>query len=260
MRTLRLLCLTSVCSLACLSFAPAAWAQRKGVKPSSRAPGAAKAPASGAPTPAATSPNTGAAQTEATAPAPIDDAATPTERFRGKSAAVRVNKPISVLAGIGFMPRFGEFFSVAYALNRSVVLEPFVEHGTYSFLGLASTRVRLGARGLFFPGNSFYLSGGLNYEIYTGKQNFLGLEDGTYEGNHQQIEVEAGIGNRWMFNSGFTIGATWVGFSQGVVPIGMTSSGNNLSVEDRKIKDDNLKENAQGTSLHFAKLLLGWSF
>lgn len=144
-----------------------------------------------------------------------------------------------------------------------MVLEGFYETGGYSILGMSSQRMRTGLRNLWFPGNSFYLSSGFNFESYSGTESFslnADNSDQNYEGTHQQIEVEVGLGNRWQFDSGFTIGATWFGISQGIVPLGMSSSSKGISDELKKEQDDDLSKSAKSTSVHFAKLLLGWSF
>ena len=179
---------------------------------------------------------------------------------------MRQTKPMSVLGGIGFMPRLGQFLSVAYAVNRSVVIEPFFEFGDYAFIGNDGSRIRSGLRVLWFHNNSFYMSTGVNYELYTRKEDFdryVGInasESSQYEGRHHQIEAEVGIGNRWTMKSGFTIGATWVGLSRGIVNLGRTSSSVNMDADEQRRQDKKLDISATAPFPHFAKLLLGWSF
>lgn len=196
---------------------------------------------------------------------PTPTASEAPEPTMGKSAAARQNKPFSVLAGVGFMPRVGEFFSITYAPNSSIVLEPFFERGFYSFGGALSVRVRAGARAVFFPGNSFYVSGGANFESFTKKDDEHYYYESrsiqaSYNGVHNQLEVELGLGNRWQFDSGFTVGATWFGVSRGVVPLGTKMQGKNLSEKELSYLKSRLKDDATFPSFHFAKLLVGWSF
>ncbi len=168
-----------------------------------------------------------------------------------------------LLAGIGFIPRFAGLASVGYSFTPGFMTELFMESGSYEFFGFQSTRMRTGVRGTYFPGNSFYLYGGLNHERFTGKDEEAfgsGGNTSTYEGVHSQIELEGGIGNRWTLDGGFTIGATWVGYSQGILPLEMASSGTNLSQARQNEKDDDLEEAARASSLHFCKFVLGFSF
>jgi hypothetical protein len=104
---------------------------------------------------------------------------------------------------------------------------------------------------------------GSNYEHFTAKNRgfvskTLSTAEQTYEGTHNQIETEFGLGNRWQFGGGFSLGVTWFGVSQGVANLGdVTSSGTNLTAEDKKLKDDDLSKAAKSNSIAFTKFTLG---
>lgn len=78
------------------------------------------------------------------------------------------------------------------------------------------TMVQLGAHTRFFLGNSFYLLGGLGYNTFAGgygvtinstkKEYLLPMKASA-------LSLNIGIGNMWKWDSGFTLGFDWIGYS-----------------------------------------------
>lgn len=160
----------------------------------------------------------------------------------------------------GFIPRAAYGAQLGFVASPSVTLETFLETGSFGFLNYSSDRYRTGLRALWFPGNSFFLSGGLAYDYYTSKlTQWLG--DGTWEGSFSQLEIEGSIGNRWTWNPGFYIGVHWVGYSGGVAQISRESTATGSEAEKLKAAiEDSLEKLANFLPIHFLKLHLGWSF
>ena len=185
----------------------------------------------------------------------------PKPSLLGKSAQARDKSTVQILLMTGFIPRFAYGASVAMPFGSAFLAEAFVETGSYNFLGISSTRSRYGGRVDFFPGNSFFISAGAAYDSYQGTSEGIFVDSkGTWEGSYSQLELETGIGNRWQFDSGFTIGATWGGYSQGVFKISQSSSSSGMAGDQHSFNDKDLEEQAKERSFHFAKFNIGWSF
>jgi|GEM_PF-5913383 len=239
-------------------------------KPAPRAaPKATPAPVPAtAPTPENTEPTAEAeagAPAQVPPPAPAAKSAPVAGSKKGASAAARAKKRVSLNAMSGFIPRIAYGSMVGIHIESHSIVELFGETGTYSW-DISSDRTRAGVRYLFFPGNSFFVSGGIAYDVMTGKDTGFvpaittGLgNNSSWEGEYHQIEGEFGIGNRWMWDFGLNIGATWIGYSQGAM-LSEKYSSTGATPEEEKAQNDNFRNKAKDGSLHFAKFTLGFAF
>jgi hypothetical protein len=227
---------------------------KKKLAPNS-APAATETPAS------STEETTPTEETETTTAQEADTAETPAQPVGDTSRDARGAKSLYVGAMTGFIPRFAYGVELGYNSSPSLSLESFLETGSFEFLNYSSSRMRIGARAMWFTGNSFFLAGGLAYDSYTSKFDSI-LGSYSWEGSISQIEIEASIGNRWAFASGFFVGAHWIGYSLGVTELSREAKATGTATGDQEDKNeeslDDLTTNFLG--IHFAKLQLGWAF
>ena len=78
------------------------------------------------------------------------------------------------------------------------------------------TMVQLGAHARYFFGNSFYALGGLGYNTYTGSYGVTvnsTKEEFLLPMKASALSLDLAIGNMWKWDSGFTLGFDWIGYS-----------------------------------------------
>lgn len=213
----------------------------------------------------------------------------PAETDKRKSRTARSNKTVTVEAGGGLVigALSGPQIDVLYNMMPDLQLGLMYGSGALdlkSAVGSTSdVEVReasvsgsiVALEALYFIGNSFYTRLGL------GQRSI----EATIDIHHKKIDygiagsIKAdsqillfGIGNQWQFDSGFTIGAEWVGYSQ---PMSSSSSsslkekgsaatatGSEKSDLDKLKKDfeDAAESIGESGSARLLILSLGWAF
>lgn len=201
----------------------------------------------------------------------------PTNALCDASADAREATTSSIhLMPVGFIPRFAYGIALDFHLGAEDSIEGFLEYGAYDVFGIfdRSERTRLGARWLRYVGNSFHVSLGAGYDAYVNERRRISLggsggasSNAEWKGQYSQLDLEATLGNRWQFDSGFSMGATWLGASKGLVRLGSSSTlrkteGLTREQADEKEAeyDDDLARQARAFGLHFLKLYAGWAF
>jgi hypothetical protein len=131
------------------------------------------------------------------------------------------------------------------------------------------TASSFGFHARWFPSNSFFLVGGLSRRILGTK---IRVSDTTNKNNYIQTKTNSkslcldfGIGNLWSFDSGFFIGAEWIGVSRVLSSSSSSEAevGGAPSSEIEKLADDNedfAKRLGGAMTFRLAMLQLGWEF
>jgi hypothetical protein len=245
----------------------------------------------GTPTEDAAEPSTDDAAKSDTTSMKSDETASPApvEVDKRKSRTARSMKTVTVEAGGGLVigALSGTQFDVLY--NMAPDLQVGLMYGSGS-LDLKSAvgntsevEVReakvsgniVGLEALYFVGNSFYTRFGLGQRSIAADINMQHRQidygiAGTIEANSTVFLF--GIGNQWQFDSGFTIGAEWAGYTQpmssssssSLKSTGSAAAGTDSDKEDlEKLKKDfeDVAESLGETgSTRLLILSLGWAF
>jgi hypothetical protein len=142
---------------------------------------------------------------------------------------------------------------------------PFVVKDLGAF---TETRISL-VRRSYFETNSFNLVYGMSYidsQLDIGSEDLSAWTGGAYPYLNlvevRTLGFNVGLGNRWSFDSGFTIGADWFGWAQ---PIAVIKR--DVPIK-QYISNDKAKENLDDTvgllaflpRFYAAKLHIGWMF
>lgn len=163
-------------------------------------------------------------------------------------------------------PRINTGF--ALLMGTSTVSQSETENGVEYKAEAKITGSAYYAYGRYFLGNSFNVTGGLglrsatiNYNAQAGNGAVVAL-NGKVE--IQSIVLPLYIGNRWSFDSGFTIGCDWIGAMIAVT--GSAKSSLEGNIDNQTIKNFNQDFLDLGNSLaHKSSLTLfltsiGWAF
>jgi hypothetical protein len=78
--------------------------------------------------------------------------------------------------------------------------------------------------------------------------------------NWRITQADLSIGNRWQWDSGFTLGVAWAGYSRVIKKKSENLTGAGLSSETKAKEDNDFQDDIARPSLHFLKLSLGISF
>jgi len=184
------------------------------------------------------------------------------------SAHNRLKYPLTARAGFGYMFTPGVTGGLSYNVNHEVAGELTVDSASLDFLKIYKySRLRIGALGSYFGGNSFYSTGGLIIEQFTsgtigGKIDDNGIETqaDAFKAEFLQLQAQIGIGNRWNLGR-FVIGAEWVGISVPFVNISekYTKTEGYSDTQFEASKKSN-KEVADAKSLRLLNSYIGFSF
>lgn len=214
---------------------------------------------------------------------------TPVEVDKRKSRTARSMKTVTVEAGGGLVigalsgPQFDVLYNMAPDLQVGLMygsgsLDLKSAIGNTSEVEVREATVSgsiVALEALYFVGNSFYTRFGLGQRTIAADLNMQHRQidygiAGTIEANSTIFLF--GIGNQWQFDSGFTIGAEWVGYAQ---PISSSSSSSLKSTgaaaagtDSDKADLDKLKKDFEETaealgeagSTRLLILSLGWAF
>ena len=274
-----ILCSTLTCSGSLL-------AQEDTTDPTTEAAPVDTAPAEAAPGPGAddaAKPDTTGVQAEKA------DSPTPVEVDKRKSRTARSTKTVTVEAGGGFVigalsgPQVDVLYNMAPDLQLGLMygsgsLDLKSAVGNTSEVEVREATVSgsiIALEALYFIGNSFYTRIGLGQRTVAADLNIKHRQIdygivGTIEANSMIFLF--GLGNQWQFDSGFTIGAEWIGYTQ---PISSSSSSSLKSTgsaatgtDADKADLDKMKKDFEDTAESLGKagstrlliLSLGWAF
>lgn len=150
-----------------------------------------------------------------------------------------------------------------YFFNPDTAAEVSYGSSTTTIGDFQSKKSIIEAKAKYFFGDSFYTDGGVTYENFDVKYsvNKSGqlLEQEKMNGSVSNIGVNAHIGNQWQW-PGFTLGCDWVGYFASLSSSSKFSSGSNLDDSDRVKQENGIKTAMGGSSLHLARLYMGWTF
>lgn len=88
--------------------------------------------------------------------------------------------------------------------------------GDANLLETASvTMLQLGAHARYFFGKSFFVLGGLGYNLYNGSYGYSTPDGAEYllPMTAKAISIDVALGNMWKWDGGFSLGFDWVGYS-----------------------------------------------
>jgi hypothetical protein len=206
----------------------------------------------------------------------------------GSSAAARLNDMVTIELGygnvMGGVP--GLQFDALYSIKPNLQVGLLFNSGSLdlkSLLGdeddvevktatLSGSLIAADAR--WFLGNSFYLRGGLGQRTINAELDIQHkVVDYGIKGDVEatSMVILFGLGNQWHWDSGFSLGAEWVGFAQ---PVSSSSSSSleetgsaggsaatKDDVEDLRDEFENLaKQLGESGSARLLILNIGWAF
>lgn len=168
--------------------------------------------------------------------------------------------------------KFGVSLNYIRNKNWNYELEGLYGSINYEFLGVklssfSEARVSLLAR--YFPSNSFNLFFGMHYEnlelvlgdamisaltgVNTSEYRLLALSN---------LGLALGLGNRWFFENGFTLGIDWLTLNQPIVPLRTESKflTSNANQSDKDAVDKGLTALKYLPRVTVLKIALGWTF
>ncbi len=206
-----------------------------------------------------------------------------------KSRTARSMKTFTVEAGGGFVigalsgPQFDLLYNMAPDLQLGLMygsgsLDLKSAIGSSSDVEVREATVSgsiIALEALYFIGNSFYARAGLGQRTIAAdidlkhRQIDYGIA-GTIEANSMVFLL--GIGNQWQFDSGFTIGAEWAGYSQpmssssssSLKSTGAAAAGTDADKADldklKKDFEDTAESLGESGSTRLLILSLGWAF
>lgn len=142
----------------------------------------------------------------------------------------------------------------------------------YELLGINLAKfseVRLNLMARYFSSGSFNLFFGLHYEKIdlTLGDNLLGSFSAADKVEYNLLEIEnvgvvGGLGNRWLFKNGFTLGVDWIALNQPIYSLKSNARflDSNASQSDKDAVDRGLSVLKYLPRVTFLKLGLGWTF
>ncbi len=201
----------------------------------------------------------------------LSNMSSPAQASATSGASAKARKDSIVTLGgmtLGFIPRPALGFVVSFNLLGNLVPEAFLEYGAYKTPSTRSRRTRMGGRLLFFPGNSFYFGIGaaldatLNRELTSTSTLLIdptAPSTGAWYGTYQQIDGEVSLGNRWQWDSGLTLGVTWIGYSRGLRKESQSAENKGVSATYAESLGRDLERTSKEGGLHFFKIVFGAS-
>lgn len=148
----------------------------------------------------------------------------------GRSTRARASTDFMVVGEIALLDflHAGQGAEVGYFLSPDTLLEVGAMHATFEFFDFKSTQTLLTVDWHHFVGNSFYVFAGAGMRMMeaTSSDFVLSSSSEEYVSTHANTSVVAqgGIGNRWQWDSGFTLGCDWVGYAYPVAELSRSSS------------------------------------
>jgi hypothetical protein len=168
--------------------------------------------------------------------------------------------------------KFGISLNYIRNSNWSFELEGLYGSINYELLGVKlssfkETRLSLLAR--YFPSSSFNLFFGIhheNLELVLGDALVAGLS-GVDVSEYRLLQLSnlgigLGLGNRWYFENGFTVGIDWLAINQPIIPLKTESKflSSNANQSDKDAVDKGLTALKLLPRLTLIKVALGWTF
>lgn len=182
------------------------------------------------------------------------------------SAHERMRRPFSVRVGAGLMFVPGVTVGAGYNFSHGFSLEGTFDSAGANFLNLYKySRARFGALAHYFPGNSFFLNGGLVFENFSNSlisgslgESGLQIKADAFQASISQLQYQFGLGNRWSFG-GFFIGTEWVGYSKSLTTLSETYTAAEGYDQTEKDKGET-KKFADSGSVRLFNTHLGFAF
>jgi hypothetical protein len=184
------------------------------------------------------------------------------------SAHNRIKYPVSARFGGGYMFSPGVTGALGYSFNHEFMAELAVDSSSLEFLKIYNySRLRIGALGSYYAGNSFYTSGGLILENFSagligGKidDNGVSTEANAFKADFLQLQAQIGIGNRWNLGR-LIMGSEWVGISIPVANLSESySKSAGYSDEQFEASKKSNSNFADSKSLRLLNVYIGFSF
>jgi hypothetical protein len=197
--------------------------------------------------------NIAVAQSEEAAPSP-----------GGKSQSNRAGKKAYVaydVIGLTLMPVSGA--RVGYFIDQDLVAEAGFSSGGASIGDFKADKSIIELKAKKFFGNSFYVDGGLGYELwnvnYPVSISDTSSETRKLKGTVQNTGLEFHIGNQWQWD-GFTLGCDWLGYFLSLSSSTSFKSDSSVSAQKKEEEEKDVKKTFVGSSAHITRLYLGWAF
>ncbi len=184
----------------------------------------------------------------------------------------RLNKDVSVVAGLGFRTPFAmsdRGLTASSFLSESSLLSVYYSRLEGSEVGVsirsATTELSgnaVGASYKIFLSNSFYIDSGIEYLRVKGSlvrdYAFVGDEPGIDEplGSYQNYSAFAQVGNQWQWRY-FTLGVGWLGV---YLPLSVSKDFKDIPLGLESVGSRAFKKSASAVGGSFLKFYLGWSF
>jgi hypothetical protein len=150
-----------------------------------------------------------------------------------------------------------------YFINPDVAAEISYGSSKTTIGDFESKKSIIEGKAKYFFGDTFYTDGGITYENFDVKYSVYKsgqtIERENLNGSVSNVGLNAHIGNQWQW-PGFTLGCDWIGYFASLSSSSKFSSSANLDSGDQKKQENGIKTAMGGSSLHLARLYMGWSF
>ncbi len=150
-----------------------------------------------------------------------------------------------------------------YFFNPDIAGEVSYGSSTATIGSFESKKSIIEGKAKYFFGDTFYTDGGITYENFDVKYSVLksgqSIDRENLSGNISNLGLNAHIGNQWQW-PGFTIGCDWIGYFLSVSSSSKFSSAENLDASHQVNQENSIKTAMGGSSLHLARLYMGWAF
>jgi hypothetical protein len=150
-----------------------------------------------------------------------------------------------------------------YFINPDIAAEVSYGSSTTTVGDFQSKKSIIEAKANYFFGVTLYTDGGITYENFDVKYSVYkvgqSLERQSLGANVSNVGINAHIGNQWQW-PGFTIGCDWIGYFASLSTSSKFNSAADLDLSDKDKQEKAVKTAMGGSSLHLARLYMGWAF
>ena len=174
------------------------------------------------------------------------------------------------LIGFTMMPVNGA--RLGYFINPNLAAELGYAAGGARIGSFESKKQIIEAKAKYFIGDTFYVDGAIAHEMWTAKYSVLKtgslVDYESAKGSVSNTGVELHIGNQWQVTrrvmdwelTGLFVGCDWLGYFKSVSTKSSFSPGGNLDPANKKLQEKSVQTSLGGSSLHLARLYVGWAF